>query len=82
MNDIYIEGGIRMTLLLIILTLAVLGKIIGVGLKLAWGITKIVLFIIFLPLIILGLVYLSLTGIAFIVLIGLGIWSICLAPVI
>ena len=43
-------------ILFTILMLMVFGELLGFALKAAWGVTKVVLFLIFLPLILIGLV--------------------------
>lgn len=65
-----------LTLLFIILMLIIFGKLIGFAMKAAWGITKIVCTIILLPLLLIGLVFAGLIGIAFPILLVVGIVSL------
>ena len=65
-----------LTLLVIILMLIIFGKLIGFAMKAAWGITKIVCTIILLPLLLIGLVFAGLIGIAFPILLVVGIVSL------
>jgi hypothetical protein len=53
-----------LTLLLIVLALMLAGKIVVFALKAAWGITKIALHLVFLPVIIIGAIVLGLVKIA------------------
>ena len=65
-----------LTLLFLILMLIIFGKLIGFAMKAAWGITKIVCTIILLPLLLIGLVFAGLIGIAFPILLVVGIVSL------
>ena len=65
-----------LTLLFIILMLIIFGKLIGFAMKAAWGITKIVCTIILLQLLLIGLVFAGLIGIAFPILLVVGIVSL------
>lgn len=65
-----------LTLLFIILMLIIFGKLIGFAMKAAWGITKIVCTIVLLPLLLIGLVFAGLIGIAFPILLVVGIVSL------
>lgn len=65
-----------LTLLFIILMLIILGKLIGFAMKAAWGIAKIVCTIVLLPLLLIGLVFAGLIGIAFPILLVVGIVSL------
>ena len=62
-----------LTLLFIILMLIIFGKLIGVAVKAAWGISKIVCTVVLLPLFLIGLVFAGLIGIAFPILLVVGI---------
>ncbi len=53
-----------LTLLLIVMALMLAGKIVELALKAAWGITKVALHLVFLPVIIIGAVMLGLVKIA------------------
>ena len=63
-----------------ILMIAVFGRLFFFGIKLAWGIGKIVLSVVMLPLILIGLVLRGLLSIAFPALIILGIISLLTVP--
>lgn len=65
-----------MTILFYILFLLVFGKLIGFAFRATWGLMKILLYIVFLPLILIGLVFGGLLYIAFPVLIIIGIISL------
>ena len=65
-----------LTLLFIILMLIIFGKLIGFAMKAAWGITKIICTIVLLPLLLIGLVFAGLIGIAFPILLVVGIVSL------
>lgn len=65
-----------LTLLFILLMLIIFGKLIWFAMKAAWGITKIVCTIILLPLLLIGLVFSGLVGIAFPILLVVGIVSL------
>lgn len=62
-----------LTLLFICMLLGVFGKLVILALKATWGISKILLYIIFLPLILVGLFLGGLIYIAFPILIICGI---------
>ena len=64
------------TLLFIILMFLIFGKLIGFAVKAAWGISKIICTIVLLPLFLLGLVFAGLIGIAFPILLVVGIVSL------
>ena len=63
------------TLLFGILMLVVFGKLLGFALKLSWGIVKIILTVVFLPLVLIGLVAAGLVYIAVPLLLAAGLWS-------
>ena len=65
-----------LTMLFIILMLIIFGKLIGFALKAAWGISKIVCTVVLLPLFLIGLVFAGLIGIAFPILLVVGIVSL------
>lgn len=62
-----------LSLLFTILMIIVFGKLIGVAVRATWGIAKVVVSLVFLPLILIGLVIGGLIYIAFPILIVLGI---------
>lgn len=61
------------TLIFIILMLAVFGEMIGFSVKAAWGITKVLLYIVFLPIILIGLVFAGLVYVAVPILAIIGV---------
>lgn len=61
------------TALFMILLIAVFGKVLIFALKAAWGITKILFTVVFLPVILVGLVIGGLLSIAFPLLVVVGI---------
>ena len=63
------------TLLFIILMFLIFGKLIGFAVKAAWGISKIICTIVLLPLFLIGLVFAGVIGIAFPILLVVGIVS-------
>ena len=65
-----------LTLLFIILMFLIFGKLIGFAVKAAWGISKMLLSVVLLPLILIGMVAAGLIYIAFPVLIILGVVSL------
>ena len=65
-----------LTLLFIILMLIIFGKLIGFAVKAAWGISKMVCTVVLLPLFLIGLVFAGLIGIAFPILLVVGIVSL------
>ena len=65
-----------LTMLFIILMLIIFGKLIGFAVKAAWGISKIVCTVVLLPLFLIGLVFAGLIGIAFPILLVVGIVSL------
>ena len=64
------------TLLFIILMFLIFGKLIGFAVKAAWGISKIICTVVLLPLFLIGLVFAGLIGIAFPILLVVGIVSL------
>lgn len=62
-----------LSLLFIICMFGIFGKLFFFGLRAAWGISKFVLTIVFLPLILVGLVLGGLMTLAFLILIVVGI---------
>ena len=71
-----IERGIMLTLLFGICMLVLFGKLLVFGIRAAWGISKIVLTIVFLPIILIALVEGGLLYIALPILIVLGLISL------
>jgi len=71
-----IERGIMLTLLFGICMLFLFGKLLVFGIRAAWGISKIVLTVVFLPIILIALVAGGLLYIAFPILIVLGLVSL------
>ncbi|QFJ56040.1 hypothetical protein [Pseudobutyrivibrio xylanivorans] len=65
-----------LSLLFFILFFAVFGKMIGFAFRATWGLLKVLLVIVFLPLILVGLVFGGLLYIAFPILIIVGIISL------
>ena len=65
-----------LTFIFTILMLVVFGKLLIFEIKAAWGITKILLYIVFLPLILIGLAVAGLIYVAIPVLIVVGIISL------
>lgn len=65
-----------MFLLFMILMFVVFGKMFRLAIRATWGITKILFTIVFLPLILIGMVFSGLLSVAFIVLIVIGIGSL------
>lgn len=62
-----------LTLLFIILLFSVFGKLLGFALRATWGMTRIIFSIIFLPLTLVGMVFIGLIHIAFPLLVVIGI---------
>ncbi len=65
-----------MTILFFILFFAVFGKMIGFAFRATWSLFKVLMFIVFLPLILVGFVFGGLLYIAFPILIVVGIVSL------
>lgn len=68
-----------MITLCVILMICVFGKLIGVAIRLAWGFTKILFGFIFLPLVIVGLIFAGLATFALPILLLVGIYAL-IAP--
>ena len=64
------------TLLFLIMMLGIVGKLIGFAFRMSWGLLKILFIIAFWPLILIGMVMAGLIGIAFPILIIIGIISL------
>ncbi len=62
-----------LTLLFIILFFGIFGRMIGFAFKATWGIFKVMTFLVFLPLILVGLVFGGLISIAFPILVLVGL---------
>lgn len=62
-----------MTLLFMILMVWIFGKLIGVAFKAAWGISKVLFTLVFLPITLLGLVFVGLIKLAFPILAIVGL---------
>ncbi|MBQ4220163.1 MAG: hypothetical protein K6A61_12005 [Butyrivibrio sp.] len=62
-----------LTLLFIILFFGIFGRMIGFAFKATWGIFKVMTFLVFLPLILVGLVFGGLISIAFPILVVVGL---------
>ncbi len=65
-----------MSLLFFILFIAVFGKLIGFAIKATWSIFKVCMYIVFLPLLILGFFFGGLLYIAFPILLIVGLVSL------
>ena len=65
-----------LTLIFLICMFGVFGKLLGLAIKMTWGITKVVLSLVFLPVILLGLVLVGLIHIAFPILVVIGILAV------
>lgn len=65
-----------LTLLFIILFFGIFGRMIGFAFKATWGIFKVMTFLVFLPLILVGLVFGGLISIAFPILVVVGLANI------
>ena len=70
------EGIKMLTLVFIICMIAVFGKIAGLALRGAWGLTKILLSLVFLPIILIGMVFSGLIVIALPALVIFGIMAL------
>ena len=64
------------TLLFFVFFFIIFGKILSFALRAAWSITKIMIYLIFLPVILVGLVFDGLISIAFPVLLIVGLFSL------
>lgn len=71
-----------LTLIFVILLFVIFGKILGLAVKAAWGISKIVCTVVLLPLILVGLVLKGLIEIALPVLLIVGIGSLFFPKII
>ena len=69
-------------IIFIICMLAVFGKLVLLAVKGAWGLTKIMFSLVFLPIVLIGLVLKGLIIIAFPVLFVIGIGSLLLGAVV
>lgn len=67
------------SLIFFILFFAVFGNLIGFAFRATWGIFKVLMYIVFLPLILVGLVFGGLLYIAFPVLIIVGLISLIIS---
>jgi len=65
-----------MTVLFFILFIMFFGKTLGLAFRLSWGLLKIALYVVFFPLILVGLVFSGLLYLAFPLLIVAGIVSL------
>ncbi len=65
-----------MSLLFIIFFFCIFGKMIGFAFRASWGIIKVVFTLVFLPLILVGLVFKGLVTIALPVLLVVGLFSL------
>lgn len=68
-----------MSILFVLLMLVVFGGLLGLAVKLTWGVAKILLFIVFLPLVLIGLVAGGLIFIALPILIIIGVGALVFA---
>ena len=64
------------TFFFVILMLAVVGKLLHLAIKLAWGLTKIVCAVIFFPIILVGLAVAGFVYVSILILIIVGILSL------
>ena len=64
------------TLAFIVLMILVFGNILGLAIRLAWGILKIAMVIIFLPVILIGMILGGMIYLAFICLVIIGVISL------
>lgn len=69
------------TWIFVILMVGIFGKLIGLAFKMTWGITKILLTLVFLPVILIGLVIAGLISIALPLLVVIGIITL-IGPVV
>lgn len=61
------------TLLFLICMLGIFGKLLVFGLRVAWGVSKLLLTVVFFPVILIGMVFAGLIYLAFPILIIVGI---------
>ena len=62
-----------LTLIFLIFMFLIFGKILGFAIRAAWGISKIICTVVLLPLYLVGLVFMGLVGIAFPLLLVIGV---------
>ncbi|MDD6441933.1 MAG: hypothetical protein PUG71_07490 [bacterium] len=62
-----------LTLIFLIFMFLIFGKILGFAIRAAWGISKIICTVVLLPLFLVGLVFMGLVGIAFPLLLVIGV---------
>ena len=74
------EGIKMLTLLFIICMIAVFGKLTGLALRGAWGLTKILFSLVFLPIVLIGMVCSGLIVIALPALVIFGIMALTADP--
>ena len=65
-----------LTLIFLIFMFLIFGKILGFAIRPAWGISKIICTVVLLPLFLVGLVFMGLVGIAFPLLLVIGVASL------
>ena len=65
-----------LTLLFTICMFGIFGKLLIFGLKAAWGVSKLLLTVVFFPVVLIGMVFMGLLRLAFPVLIIVGIVSL------
>lgn len=65
-----------LTLIFLIFMFLIFGKILGFAIRAAWGISKIICTVVLLPLFLVGLVFMGLVGIAFPLLLVIGVVSL------
>lgn len=65
-----------LTLIFLIFMFLIFGKILGFAIRAAWGISKIICTVVLLPLFLVGLVFMGLVGIAFPLLLVIGVASL------
>jgi len=65
-----------LTIIFLVLLFGIFGKLLGFAIHAAWGITKILFTLVFLPVILIALVFCGLIYIAFPILIIIGIVSL------
>ena len=69
-----------LTLLFMILMITVFAKLIGLAFRLTWGITKVVLTVVFFPLIMIGMFCVGLVKLAIPILLIVGLVSFIVSP--
>lgn len=70
-----------LTLIFLVMMILVFGKILGFALRAAWGVSKIVCTVVFLPLLLVGLVLIGLVKIALPILLIVGGISLLLPKI-